>query len=70
LTVLTDLGLLATAVVVHRGTNVLLMATMLNPVEAWKIASVAAMSGSVDVLDPGGRLATNVAFFAIRIDAA
>jgi Cu-processing system permease protein len=60
LTVLTDLGLLATAVVLHLGTNVLLVATMLNPIEACKIAAIAAMSGSVDVLGPGGRLATDI----------
>jgi ABC-type transport system involved in multi-copper enzyme maturation permease subunit len=60
LTVLSDLGLLATAVVLHLGTNVLLVATMLNPIEACKIAAIAAMSGSVDVLGPGGRLATDV----------
>jgi Cu-processing system permease protein len=60
LTILSDLGLLATAVVLHLGTSALLFATMLNPIEACKIAAIAAMSGSVDVLGPGGRLATDI----------
>jgi uncharacterized membrane protein YozB (DUF420 family) len=38
---------------------VLLALTSVNPAEAYKIASVAALSGSVDVLGAGGRLAAD-----------
>jgi Cu-processing system permease protein len=59
-TVFGDLGLMATAMVTHLGIAPLLYATLLNPVEAFKIAAVAQLSGSLDVLGPGGRLATDV----------
>jgi Cu-processing system permease protein len=55
-----DLGVMATALVTHLGAGTLVAATLLNPVEAYKIAAVAALSGSVDVLGPGGRLATDL----------
>lgn len=59
-TVFGDLGLMATAMATHLGIAPLLYATLLNPVEAFKIAAVAQLSGSLDVLGPGGRLATDV----------
>ena len=55
-----DLGLLATSVATHLGVGGLIAVTMLNPVDAYKIAAVAALNGSVDVLGPGGRLATDI----------
>ena len=55
-----DLGLMATAMATHLGVGPLLFATMLNPVEAFKIAGIAQLSGSLDSLGPGGRLATDV----------
>jgi Cu-processing system permease protein len=55
-----DLGLLATSVATHLGIEALVAATMLNPVDAYKIAAVAALNGSIDVLGPGGRLATDI----------
>lgn len=54
-----DLGLMAGSLVAHMGLRSLLFATIANPTEAYKIAAVAALSGSVDVLGPGGRLATD-----------
>ena len=55
-----DLGLLATSLATHLGIGALVAATMLNPVDAYKIAAVAALNGSIDVLGPGGRLATDI----------
>lgn len=55
-----DLGIMATAMTTHVGMQGLLWLTILNPVEAYKIAAIAALSGSVDVLGPGGRLATDI----------
>ncbi len=60
LIVIGDLGIMAGALTVHLSTQTLLFVTMANPLEAYKIASVAALSGSVDVLGPGGRLATDL----------
>lgn len=60
LVVLGDLGIMAGALTMHLGTQGLLFLTIVNPLEAYKIASVAALSGSVDVLGPGGRLATDL----------
>lgn len=58
--VLGDLGVMATAVATRLGTGGLLAATLANPLDAYKIASIAALAGSVDVLGPGGRLATDL----------
>ena len=60
LILLGDLGIMAGALTLHLGTQGLLFLTLANPLEAYKIASVAALSGSVDVLGPGGRLATDL----------
>lgn len=60
LVVFGDLGLMATALATHLSTGPLLTFTVANPTDAYKIAAVAALSGSVDVLGPGGRLATDV----------
>lgn len=54
-----DLGIMATSLVTRMNLGALLALTVSNPVEAYKIASVAALSGSVDVLGPGGRLAAD-----------
>lgn len=54
-----DLGIMSTSLVTRMNLNVLLALTAINPIEAYKIASVAALSGSVDVLGPGGRLAAD-----------
>lgn len=59
-TIFGDLGLMATAMATHLGIAPLLYATLSNPVEAFKIAAVAQLSGSLDSLGPGGRLATDV----------
>ncbi len=58
-TIFGDLGLMATAMATHLGVGPLLYATLLNPVEAFKIAAVAQLAGSLDSLGPGGRLATD-----------
>lgn len=59
LTVFGDLGVMATSLATRMNVGVLLTLTAINPAEAYKIASVAALSGSVDVLGPGGRLASD-----------
>lgn len=60
LVVLGDLGVMTTALATQLGTGGLLAATLVNPLEAYKIAAIAALAGSVDVLGPGGRLATDL----------
>lgn len=60
LVVFADIGLMVTALATQLGTQGLLTATLVNPIETYKIASVAALSGSIDVLGPGGRLATDI----------
>lgn len=59
LVVFGDLGLMTTALATHLGTGPLLALTAMNPTDAYKIAALAALSGSVDVLGPGGRLAAD-----------
>ena len=65
LVVFGDLGLMTTALATHLHTGALLVLTVINPTDAYKIASVAALSGSVDVLGPGGRLAADMLGAAI-----
>lgn len=60
-----DLGLMTTALATHLRTSALLALTAMNPTDAYKIAAVAALSGSVDVLGPGGRLAADILGAAI-----
>lgn len=55
-----DVGVMAGALATHLQTGALLWTTSLNPIEAYKIASICALSGSVDVLGPGGRLASDI----------
>lgn len=54
-----DLGIMATSLATRMNLGALLALTASNPLEAYKIAAVAALSGSVDVLGPGGRLAAD-----------
>ena len=65
LVVFGDLGLMTTALATHMGTGPLLAFTAINPTDAYKIAALAALSGSVDVLGPGGRLAADTLGAAI-----
>lgn len=58
-TVLGDMGLMATALATRIGVEPLLYATLANPVEGFRIAAVAQLSGSLDALGPGGRLAAD-----------
>lgn len=59
LVVFGDLGIMATSLATRMNLGTLLALTSANPAEAYKIACVAALSGSVDVLGPGGRLAAD-----------
>ena len=56
---LTDLALLAGAVVLHLGPPALLAATFLNPVQAYKVAAVALLQPALDVLGPVGMYAAD-----------
>jgi len=52
-----DLGVMGTSVATKVPTWGLLVAAILNPVEAFRLASLTAFSGSLDVLGPAGRYA-------------
>jgi Cu-processing system permease protein len=52
-----DLGLLGTAVATRMPVNVLFMTTIVNPVEAFRLAALSALTGSLDVLGPAGTYA-------------
>jgi ABC-type transport system involved in multi-copper enzyme maturation permease subunit len=58
--VFADIGVMASALATHMPIQGLLLATAANPIEAYKIASICALAGSVDVLGPGGRLANDI----------
>lgn len=60
-----DLGVMATSIATRMNVGMLLTLTAANPIEAYKIASLSALSGSVDVLGPGGRLAADLFGVAI-----
>jgi Cu-processing system permease protein len=54
-----DLGVMGTAVATKVPTWALLASAILNPVEAFRLASLTAFSGSLDVLGPAGRYAVD-----------
>lgn len=54
-----DLGVMGTAVATKVPTWTLLASAILNPVEAFRLASLTAFSGSLDVLGPAGRFAVD-----------
>jgi Cu-processing system permease protein len=54
-----DLGVMGTSVATKVPTWALLFSAILNPVEAFRLASLTAFSGSLDVLGPAGRFAVD-----------
>ncbi|MDK1019574.1 MAG: ABC transporter permease subunit [Actinomycetota bacterium] len=54
-----DLGVMATSVATKLPMWGLLVSAVLNPVEAFRLASLTAFSGSLDVLGPAGRYAVD-----------
>jgi len=54
-----DLGVIGTSVATSLPTWSLLLTAVLNPVEAFRLASLTAFSGSLDVLGPAGRYAVD-----------
>ncbi|NOX23247.1 MAG: ABC transporter permease [Actinobacteria bacterium] len=54
-----DLGVMGTAVATRVPTWGLLASAVLNPVEAFRLASLSAFSGSLDVLGPAGSFAVD-----------
>lgn len=53
-----DLGLMGTAVTLRLEPGTLLGAALLNPLEAFRIAAIGALTGALDVLGPAGAYAT------------
>ncbi len=54
-----DLGVMGTSVATNIPTWGLLASAVMNPVEAFRLASLTAFSGSLDVLGPAGRYAVD-----------
>jgi ABC-type transport system involved in multi-copper enzyme maturation permease subunit len=54
-----DLGVMGTAVATSLPTWSLLLTAVVNPTEAFRLASLTAFSGSLDVLGPAGRYAVD-----------
>lgn len=53
-----DLGLMGTAMTMRLPVGTLLALTVVNPLEAYRIGAVAAITGAMDVLGPAGTYAT------------
>jgi Cu-processing system permease protein len=54
-----ELGIMGTAVATRLPVNVLFVSAVANPVEAFRLASLSALSGSLDVLGPAGTYAVD-----------
>lgn len=54
-----DLGLMGTAVATRLPVDVIFTSALLNPVETFRLASLTAFSGSLDVLGPAGSYAVD-----------
>jgi Cu-processing system permease protein len=54
-----DLGLMGTAVATRMPVGVLFSAALLNPTEAFRLAALSSLAGSLDVLGPAGRFAVD-----------
>ncbi|MDJ0961812.1 MAG: ABC transporter permease [Acidimicrobiia bacterium] len=54
-----ELGIMGTAVATQMPVNVLFFSAVFNPVEAFRLASLSALSGSLDVLGPAGTYAVD-----------
>jgi hypothetical protein len=59
LTFVGDLGVMGTAIATDLPTWTLLATAVANPVEAFRLASLTAFEGSLDVLGPAGRYAVD-----------
>ncbi|HSJ72311.1 MAG TPA: ABC transporter permease subunit [Acidimicrobiia bacterium] len=54
-----DLGFMGTSAATSMPTEVLLLSAVVNPVEAFRLASLTAFEGSLDVLGPAGQYAVD-----------
>jgi len=54
-----ELGIMGTAIATRMPVNVLFLSAVVNPVEAFRLASLSALSGSLDVLGPAGTYAVD-----------
>lgn len=54
-----ELGIMGTTVATRMPVNALFFSAVLNPVEAFRLASLSALSGSLDVLGPAGTYAVD-----------
>lgn len=52
-----DLGLMSSAITMHLRPSTLLALTLVNPLDAYKIATVSVLTGSLDVFGPAGAYA-------------
>ncbi len=59
-----DLGLMSSAITLHLRPSTLLALTLVNPLDAYKIATVSVLTGSLDVFGPAG------AYAALRLGDA
>ncbi|MBC8363993.1 MAG: ABC transporter permease [Actinobacteria bacterium] len=70
-----DLGVMGTVVATHMPVEALFAAVIVNPVEAFRLASVVALDGSLDALGPVGtyafdRFGDGMAYIALGVMAA
>jgi Cu-processing system permease protein len=54
-----DLGLMGTAIATRLPVSALFASALLNPIEAFRLASLTAFSGTLDVLGPAGTYAVD-----------
>lgn len=54
-----ELGIMGTAIATRMPVNALFLSAVINPVEAFRLASLSALSGSLDVLGPAGTYAVD-----------
>ena len=67
-----DLGLMGTAIASRLPVETLFLTTVLNPVEAFRLASIVTIDGSLDALGPAGTYAvdtygTGVGYIAVGV---
>lgn len=55
-----DLGMMGTAIMLKLSPAALLWASLANPLQAFKLAAIRSLQGTIDVLGPSGRYASDV----------
>lgn len=62
-----NLGLMGTSVVVSMSANTLLALTLINPLEAFRIAAIHEIRGSLEMLGPSGLIARDTLGDSVRL---